>query len=215
MTLPNDNIAITPGSGAVVACHLIGGKKYQVLIPADPMGHLIDSPATWAAWANDVTVAIVTNTSHISILNAVGSGRLLQLQKLFAINLCLTAYVGSMLRFDVHRITNHSNGVLITPESLDSSNPSLPAGVTIRTGATVTEGAKLFGFTVCGDEIGATGTIIAATHILGGLNLLFESPRLRELTLREGQGIHVKQVTASTNAGGIYGWILVFSVKEI
>lgn len=215
MTLPNDSIAITPGSGAIVACHVIEGKKHQVLIPAGPMGHLVDSPATWTAWADSVVIATITNTSHISILNAVGTGRLIQLQKLFAINLCVTAFVGSMIRFDVHRITAHSNGTLITPESLDSWNASLPGGITIRTGATVTEGTKLFGFPASSDEVGITGTIIAATHFLGGLNLLFESPRLQELTLREGQGIHVKQVTAGTAAGGLYGWILVFAVKEI
>jgi hypothetical protein len=61
------------------------------------------------------------------------------------------------------------------------------------------------------DEIGATGAIIAGAVAFQGLNLLFESPRIQELTLRQGEGIHVKQVTA-TSVGGINGYICIFSV---
>ncbi len=212
MALPNDSIAITPGSGAVVAGNTIGGKIYQVVIPAGPNGHLTDSAPSYIAWANDVTCDNAANVSHFSILNTEASS-IVQVHKLFAVNLGITAITGIMLRFDVTRITAHSGGTAITPEKIDSSNANLPAGVTCLTKATVTEGNRLFGYATTNDEIGTTGNIVAGSVLLQGLNLVFESPRIQDITLRQNQGLHIKQVTA-TSVGGIYGYICVFTVKE-
>jgi hypothetical protein len=214
MALPNDSLIITPGAGTSLATQTISGKEYEVVIPAGPLGHLTDSAESYTAWANDVAVPTSANASHISILNAAGSGKIIQLIKIFAVNAGITALVGSMLRFDLMRITAHSGGSTITPEKLDTANGAIPAQITVRTGATsVTEGARIFGFAVTNDEVGTNGSVIVGTHLLQMLNLLFESPRLQEFTLREGQGIHIKQVTAAGATGGLYGWILVFALK--
>lgn len=61
------------------------------------------------------------------------------------------------------------------------------------------------------DEIGATGAVIAGAVAFQGLNLLFESPRIQELTLRQGEGVSMKQITSSTT--GTYGWIAIFTVE--
>lgn len=212
MALPNDSIAITPGSGAVVAAHTINSKTYQVVIPAGPNGHLVDSTPTFVAWANDVSCDNTANVSHFSILNEEANS-IVQIHKLFAVNLNVTAITGIMLRFDIMRITAHSGGTTITPETMDSTNAALASGVTCRSKSTVTEGNRLFGYACTNDEVGVTGAVIAGTHALQGLNLVFESPRIQDLTLRQNQGLHVKQVTA-TSVGGIYGYICVFTVKE-
>lgn len=213
MTLPNSSIEITEGSGAVVAAHIIDGKVYQVVIPAGPHGHLSDTPETWIAWANDVAFELSANTSHFSFVNGNTQGKIIQVQKLFIVPLQLTAITGTMFRFDVMRITGHSGGTDIIPETFDSANPELPSGITIKSKATVSgEGAILFGLGMTNDEIGATGAIIAGVHILQGLNLMFESPRIQEFTLRQDQGFHVKQVTAATTTA-ILGYICVFTVK--
>jgi hypothetical protein len=212
MARPNDSIAITPGSGATVAANTIASKVYQVVIPAGPNGHLVDSAPTYIAWANDVTCDNTANVSHFSILNT-ESTSLVQVHKLFAVNLQVAAIAGIMMRFDVHRITAHSDGTLITPEAADSTNAAIPAGVTCRTKATVTEGNRLFGYATTNDEIGTTGNVVAGSVLLQGLNLVFESPRIQDITLRQNQGLHIKQVTA-TSVGGLYGYICVFTVKE-
>lgn len=205
MALPNDSILVTPGSGATVATHLLGGKEYQVIMQAGPSGHILDSLPTYLAWANDVAHA--QNKYHISILNPAASGKIVKLQKLFCVNLQAAAVTGVMERFDIFKITAHSVGTLITSEAFDSTNAAPSA--TVRTGATVTEGNKLFGFTTANEEVGATGTLISGTHILAGMNLLFEGRMIQEITLREGQGIAAKQITATTV--GSFGWILVFT----
>lgn len=132
MAKPNSSIAITPGSGAVVAAHEIDGKRYQVVIPAGPNGDLSDSSETWIAWANDVSFDNATNVSHFSILNGNTEGRILKLHKLFVIPVTITAITGIMIRFDVMRITDHSSGTDITPEKFDSANASLPSGIEIK-----------------------------------------------------------------------------------
>jgi hypothetical protein len=213
MALPNDSIAITEGSGAVVAAHTISGKVYQVVIPAGPNGHLTDSAPSYVAWANDVACDNTANVSHFSILNT-ESASIVQVHKLFAVNLQTAAIAGIMMRFDVMRITAHSAGTDITPEKLDSTNANLPAGVTCKTKATITEGNRLFGYAATNDEVGVTGAVVAGTHVLQGLNLVFESPRIQDITLRQNQGLHIKQVTA-TSVGGIYGYICVFTVKAV
>ena len=213
MARPNDSIAITPGSGAVVAGNTIAGKIYQVVIPAGPNGHLVDSAPTYIAWANDVACDNAANVSHFSILNT-ESTSMVQVHKLFAVNLQTAAIVGIMMRFDITRITAHSGGTLVVPESSDSTNAAIPSGVTCRTKATVTEGNRLFGYATTNDESGATGNIIAGSVLLQGLNLVFESPRIQDITLRQNQGLHIKQVTA-TSVGGLYGYICVFTVKEV
>lgn len=211
MALPNDSIEITPGSGAVVAAHLIGGKKYQVVIPAGPQGHLVDTADTYIAWANDVLMETTANTSHFSLVNETAD-KLVKVHKFFAVNLQAVAIVGIMIRMDVMRITGHSAGTDIVAEKFDSASPALPAGITIKSKGTVTgEGARLFGYATTNDEIGLTGAVVAATHVLQGLNLMFESPRIQELTLRQNQGFHAKQVTL-TSVGGIWGYICVFTV---
>ena len=213
MALPNDSIAITPGSGATLAAHTIGGKVYQVVIPAGPNGHLSDSAETWVAWANNVSFDNAANVSHFSILNGNTDGKIVQIHKLFVVPLNLTAITGIMIRFDVMRITAHSGGTGITPEKLDSANGSLATGIDLQTKATsVTEGNRLFGFAMTNDEVGATGAVIAGSVAFQALNLFFESPRIQEFTLRQGEGIHVKQVTA-TSVGGMNGYICVFTVK--
>ena len=213
MALPNDSVEITAGSGAVIAAHTIAGKKYQVVIPAGPHGHLVDSTETWIAWANDVAFEVSANLSHFSFLNTEAT-KVIHVHKLFAVNLNVSAITGTMFRMDVMRITGHSGGADITPEKFDSANSALPAGITIKSKATVSgEGARLFGFPLQHDEIGATGAIIAGTHVLQGLNLLFESPRIQELTLRQNQGFHIKQVTAAAVAG-LYGYACIFSIRD-
>jgi hypothetical protein len=210
---PNDSVAITPGAGPTVAAHTVAGLTYPVVIPAGPNGHLTDSAPTYIAWANDVTTDNATNVSHFSILNTT-TDKIIQLHKLFAVPLQTAAVTGVMLRFDVHRITNHSDGTLVTPETLDSANAALPAGVTCRSKATVTEGNRLFGYACSNDEVGATGAVVAGAHILQGLNMMFESPRIQDFTIRQNQGIHIKQVGATTIAA-IFGYICLFTVKDI
>jgi len=208
MALPNDSITVTPGAGATVATHAVSGKEYQVVMLAGPGGHLADSLPTYSAYVD--AAAFAANKHFLSILNTEAVS-VVKLHKLFLINLQIAAVTGVMVRFEVRRATAHSGGSLVTPEAFDSANPSVPAGVTVRTAAaSVTEGALLFSHAINNDEVGATGAF-PMPQFLAGLNLLPESGRLQEFTLRQNQGLTVKMVTSTTI--GSFGVLCVFTIE--
>lgn len=161
--------------------------------------------------ADDVPFAV--NTQALSLLNAAASGVAIRIHKLFLINTILMDAAGTRIRFDVKRATAHSGGTLLTPVGCDSENAALPDGVTARTGATsVTEGSKLFPLLLPNDEIGYTQAFWQP-QILAGFNWMPEGLEMQELTLREGEGITVKQITSSVI--GTFSWLVVFTVEAL
>lgn len=156
-------------------------------------------------------VAFATNKQLISLLNAAGSGKVLAIKKLFLINLQTSSVTGVAIRADFKRITTHSAGTLITPQAADSTNPALPAEVTARTGATVTEGAIMFPLGFANDEIGATQAF-PSSILLQGLNFIPEGIETQEIRIRPGEGVTLKQITSSTV--GSFAYLIVFTMDD-
>lgn len=165
---------------------------------------------TWYALAD--AVAFAANKHHMSILNAAASGVIVKLRKIFPVNLALAAVTGVAIRFDFKRATAHSLGTLITPNAADTGNTALPAGLTVRTGATVTEGALLWPYTVANDEVGATQAF-PSSQLMQALNTIPDGSEIQELTLREGEGATIKQITSSTI--GSFGWLMVLTSEPV
>lgn len=164
---------------------------------------------TYYALVDAATFA--TNKQHISLINAAGSGKIVALRKVFAINLQTATVTGVAVRMDYKRATAHSAGTLITPNSADSANPALPAEITVRTGATVTEGVLLFPQVYTTDEIAAANTAVA-NFLAAGFNWIPEGQEIQELRMRPGEGFTLKQITAATV--GSYAWMIVFTVDD-
>lgn len=156
-------------------------------------------------------VAFAANKHHISIMNAAGSGKVVSVKKMFIINTQLTALTGVAVRADVKRMTAHSAGTAITPVSCDSLNASLPAEITVKTGATVTESSLLFPLTFTNDEAGATQAF-PSTQLMAGINWMPEGVEIQETRLRPGEGLTVKQITSTTV--GQFAWLIVFTVDD-
>lgn len=156
-------------------------------------------------------VALAQNKHHIGLFNGSGSGVVVAVKKLFQINLSLSAVTGVALRFDIKRTTAQSSGTAITPVTMDTDNPSLPAQVVCATNPTITESSLLFPFTTSSDEVTAANTAVA-NFLTQYNNLILESPEMQELRLREGQGITVKQITSSTV--GSFAWLIAFTVES-
>lgn len=161
---------------------------------------------TFYAYADNV--AFAANKQHISIVNT--GSKIVRVRKMFAIDLALAAVTGVAVRFDFKRATAHSAGTAVTPEKADSTSAALDAGITVKTGATVTEGNLLWPFTTSNDEVGAT-TAFPSNLIQQYGNLMMEGNEVRELTVRTNEGLTVKQITSSTV--GSFGWIMVFTVE--
>lgn len=154
--------------------------------------------------------AFAASKHHFTLFNAAGSTAVVKLRKLFAINLQSVAVTGVFVRFDVKRCSAVSAGTLVTPEKADSSNAALPAQVTVRTGGTVTEGNLLFPWITSNDEETAVPGLSKALF-QQSVNVLLEGPEIQELACRAGEGVTVKQITATTV--GSYGWLAAFTVE--
>ena len=155
-------------------------------------------------------VALAANKHHISIFNAAGSGKMVAVRKLFQINNQLATVTGVALRFSAFRSTVQSAGTAITPALVDTDN-TLPAGITVATGATVTNGPLLFPYVTQSDEMTAANTAVA-NYLTQYNNLMMESPEIKELRLRPGEGFTMQQITSSTV--GSFSWVMVFTVDD-
>jgi hypothetical protein len=162
---------------------------------------------TWVAYVDSVAFAL--NKQHVTIFNATGTGKIVKVRKLFAVNLQTAAVTGVVARFDIKRATAASAGTTTTPNAMDTANAALPAGITVRTNGTVTEGPLLFPWITTSEEetqlIGLSKAMYQAAT-----NILVDGPEVQELTLRENQGLTVKQIT--NTIVGLFGWIVVFTI---
>ena len=211
MTLPNAQaIRADDPSGLNVATHQVGGKDYQVVLLAGPSGHLRDTLPTYYLFTG--AQALAANKIHLSIYNGAGSGKVLKVRKLFLLNLQVAAVTGIMVVWRVLKSSSAgTGGTAITPRPADSQNPALPAQVVVAGGPTTpTEVFTWFDHAVSNDEIGATSAF-PTPQILAGLNLVAEGEVLQEITLREGEGLLVKQFTIS--AVGSYGVLAVVTAE--
>jgi hypothetical protein len=164
---------------------------------------------TWYAYAD--AVAFVANKHHISIFNASGSGKIVRVVKLFAVNLQIAAVTGVVVRFDIKRITASSAGTTITPVAADTNNPALPAGVTVRTNGTITEGSTFFPWlSSVEEETAVVG--LSKSMFQQWANQVPEGEEIQEPTCREGQGLTAKQITSTTL--GSFGWLMAFTVDD-
>ena len=161
---------------------------------------------TYSAVAD--AVAFAANKHHITLFNATGSGVTVRVHQIRPINLSLAAISGVGIRFDVRRATAASAGTTVTPEKFDTNNSNLPAGVTVRTNGTVTNGNLLYPFAMNNDEIPLT----ALNTNMQMKNIFFNELKNQPFVLRENEGITVQQITSSTV--GSFAWLIIFSVES-
>lgn len=167
----------------------------------------LDAVPTYTAWANDVAPA--ASKHLLTIFNAAASGVVVEIYDLRAILLQIAAVTGVTLRWDILKASASSAGTVITAEKHDSGSAALPAGVTVRTGGTVTGGARLSGLIVSGEEITTAQAPMVRAE---GQDLLpqIKNPKAKPIILREGEGLTVQNVTSSTV--GTFGLSVTFGV---
>jgi hypothetical protein len=153
-------------------------------------------------------VAFAANKHHLTIFNATGSGITVRIHQIRPINLALAAISGVGIRFEIRRVNGApTGGIVITPEKFDANNSNLPAGVTVTTNGTVTNGNLLYPFALNNDEI-------PLTSLNGNLqqnNIWLNEIKNQPFVIRENEGVTVQQITSSTV--GSFAWLIVFSVE--
>lgn len=198
MTLANDSILVTPGSGATVATHLAGGKEHQVVMLADDSGHLQQSLPTYVATIPNVVGAAAK--IHWDLFNATGSGVVLELRAIF-ITPVLTAAVTGTLSPDFDLIRTSAIGTAGTAVTeaaaapslsrMDSSTAALPAAVTMRNSPTGGATSSVFAIR----QYVTQEETQAGAQLSQWQNILPETAMGQRFVAREGQGYKMVQNT--------------------
>lgn len=203
MALPNDSIAVTPGTGATVATQLVSSKEYQVVMVADASGHLQHSGDFYKAlWPSQ---AVGASKLYLDVFNATGTGKTMLVHSIRAYVDNDTAVTGTVgVQLDLFRTTAvgtggtaaTANGTVSTAATISNVNSStaLPAGVTGRLNPTggATVGAWLGTRWVFTEETNAASAI-AGTAGAGYINDL-QVP----IVVNENSGLRVNQGTVAS-----------------
>lgn len=199
MTQANDSIAVTPGTGATVATHLVNGKEYQVVMVADVDGHIQGSPDAYRLLVP--ASAVGANKVHLDLFNATGSGKLMHIQSAYCYPDIDTAVTGTLgVEVALTRTSAVGTGgtaatfegtsiTAATISRMDTASPTLPAQVTARSAPTggATAGAWLASRFVFTEETSAPAGIAAA------IGAEFIRHVGSDLTVREGEGVRFLQ----------------------
>lgn len=219
MTLANDSVLVTPGSGSTVATHLAGGKEHQVVMLADDSGHLQQTVPTYTWWAPGSAVG--ASKLYADIFNPAASAKIIEIRGLWAIPKGDVTNAGALaIEIGLYRTSAAGTGGtaytynggtaatahVITPWDTANTTTLTTSLVTARAvptgGATIS--ALYWAQYVYTQEDNAAAYIAAFTNLLpmGTVN--------QRITLNEGQGLLIKQGTvASVGSMAFLGLITV------
>lgn len=199
MALPNDSIAVTPGTGATVATQLVSSKEYQVVMVADDDGHIVGSFPRYRLIVP--SQAVGANKVFMDLFNATGSGKVIRVVSVFAYADNDTAVTGTLgVEVALTRTTAVGTGgtaavndgtslTAATITRLDTADAVVPAQITARLAPTggATAGAYLGSRWVFTEETNA-GSALAG--MLGADLIRNEGGKL---IIRENEGMRILQ----------------------
>jgi hypothetical protein len=204
MALPNDSIAVTPGSGATVATQLVSSKEYQVVMLALPDGHISGSLPQYRMICP--AQAVGANKVFVDLFNATGSGSTIRILSAYCYVDNDTAVSGTLgVEISLTRTTAVGTGgtaatldgtslTAITISEMDTNNPALSANITARSSPTggATAGALLSQRWVFTEETSAP------SGIAGTLGAEFVRNEGADVIVRENSGLRFVQGTVAS-----------------
>jgi hypothetical protein len=157
----------------------------------------------------------VTNAANKSMISITNTGSsVCRIHEIWLWNIQTTSVTGTMSMFELRRIASHSVGTSLTPAAHDTSD-TLGGGITVRTGATVvTEGGILYRKQWSNDEHGV-GTLDQEgndKNFQQSIPFYICSDLLNPLTIRQNQGLHIKQ---TVGAVGSFDFLIFFSEADV
>lgn len=219
----DSNIGAWLGSTAPTVGQKAMASSVPVAVSSDqspvPVSQQAGEEATFTAIS--LATAIGTNKSMLSVFNPTASTKILKLREVYLRNSQTTAVTGVVAQFNLYRwahTTAPTGGTAITPAKHDTAD-ALGAGVDVRTGGTLggtEETNPLDVMRMSSDEWG-TGTLDVEANQQSIANYMparaKRDPVLKPFTIRPGEGIHLKQITAST--AGAFDVIFVFTQADL
>lgn len=199
MTVANDSISVTPGTGATVATHLVNSKEHQVVMVADEMGYIAGSVPRYRLIIP--SQAVGANKVYMDLFNASGSGKVVRVVSVFAYADNDTAVTGTLgVEIALSRTTAVGTGgtaavndgttlTAATIARMDTADSVVPAQITARSAPTggATAGAYLGSRWVFTEETNAASAIAGTA----GADLIRNDGS--KLILREGEGMRILQ----------------------
>ena len=204
----NDQVDITPGAGESIATHLIGGKQYQVMMLANPLGSLFGDIPTYSAWSG--VIASTVNLVYLHVFNASGSGRVIKMRKVFLqpSQAILTTPAPHTFRIAKTSAVGTTGNTAITIQKHDSANAAVPSQITAARSYTAggTQAFTYFEVPIATEETAAGNGLAGLINILPN-----DGDMVSDYILREGEGLAVQVVTAAA----AYTWsvLAVFSIE--
>lgn len=198
MTLPNSSALGSDGS--THATHTVGTSKHQAIMVVDESGHIQQTLPTYNLWIPGQAVG--ANKLHWDLFNATGSGKVIEIRGIWIIPKSDVAVTGALgVEMGLYRTSavgtggtaaGYNTGNAFTSpvfSTMDTSNASLPAQVTSRAAPTggATIAAPWWAQYIPVEETRTEAYFAAFTNILP------VAVMSQRLTLREGQGLLVKQ----------------------
>ncbi len=204
MTLANDSVLVTPGSGATIATHLASSKEYQAMVIADAGGHVLGTRDAYRAFFP--SQAVGASKVFCDLFNATGSGNSLRIVQARAFPNLDTAVTGTLgIQLYLTRTTAvGTGGTAMTLEGtsltapaiskLDPGSAALSASITARSAPAggATAGAVIGWAGMFTEETNAGSAVATA---LGG-NLLSDSGY--DIVIPENTGVRVVQGTVAS-----------------
>lgn len=204
MSLANDSITITPGTGATVATQLVSAKEYQVVMLSDVEGHILNSPPVYRLTV--FSQAVGASKVFCDIFNATGSGVSLRIISAYCFvddTVAVTGVVGAQVALTRTSAVGTggtaatADGTALTTATIskfDTSSAALSASVTARSAPTAgaTAGAVLANRFVFTEETSAPA------GIAGILGATFISDNGHKVYVRENTGLRFVQGTVAS-----------------
>jgi hypothetical protein len=166
---------------------------------------VLESKSYELATFNAISTSIATaqNKSLMSIVNT--SSKKIRIEEIYLINVRTTAVTGVPGVFEIRKITGHSGGLAVSNVEAYESGDILDAGVTVRTGATVSgESVNLLWRCLFStDEHGIGGLDVSGEqHLFQTMFPVFvkKTTRTKTITLKANEGLTVK-FTPNSNTG--------------
>jgi len=159
---------------------------------------------TWQLNAREIAPG--NGKSMLGILNGAGSGKVIRVYRMWMLNNFIgVPYSWDRLNLEIRAITGLTvgSGAAVTPVKHDTANAALDANVVMFTGGTVSgESATLIRLLGWSENELTVGASIDAVEALIPLGVIWDtgygSTVLQPLTLREGEGVHIKCTTDLT-----------------
>jgi hypothetical protein len=214
VVLPSDQVVdVTPAVPVAT--------DYLPVRISDGVNFIANAPTYYLYQSPRVTTAAATD--FFDLFNAVGSGKKIKVIGLYPV-LQITAASAIVPSFQFSLIKTSAVGTggtahtfegaaapttgLVNIARADDTDAVVPAQITSR--ALPTGGATaakfLFDIWLTSEETNA------APYLVQGLNWMPQGQEFKEVNLAEGQGLKIRQITATASTGTNFGWLVVFNL---